>query len=112
MPTKICEHCGARFSYNTARGITKNQKYCTAYCRIENRKKNGYYNKKQKNRLNKKCILCKKNIYKVGKRKGMRKFCSNRCMLLHRRIKVGQKYVMVKIPVQSYIDMIRGTGST
>ena len=39
-------------------------------------------------------------------RKGMSKFCSNRCMILHRRIKAGQKYVLVKIPVQTYIDMV------
>lgn len=106
MQVKTCEYCGARFSYNTARGITKNQKYCSAHCRIENRKLNGYYNKKQRNRLTKKCILCKKNIYSVGMRKGMSKFCSNRCMILHRRIKAGQKYVLVKIPVQTYIDMV------
>tara|TARA_Y100001949_G_C15877998_1_gene282503 strand:+ start:374 stop:781 length:408 start_codon:yes stop_codon:yes gene_type:complete len=92
-----CNQCGKDYEYGFMGAGTK---YCSRKCRTV--KNNGrsflrYHSLKRKSRS---CLVCDRDIQTVGKRKNIYKYCSIKCMQLHRRIKHGQQTITIKIPVK------------
>ena len=80
--------------------IRTNVKYCSTKCRNEARKESGYHKRRRENvtkRSKKTCVFCGNNIIKAGNRKGVSKFCSDKCMVLANR-----RYKNVRVPVEEY----------
>ena len=79
-------------------------KYCSKICRESDwRMKNAEYCKERYKRLHKKtirdCVICGRDIGSVGSRNNISKYCSTRCMFLGRKVRNGQKYCYVRIPI-------------
>jgi len=94
----VCKVCGVEYErgfYGTG------PVYCSHKC---NRKGRAAYDKiRIRNKYvkkNKDCLICGRNILKVGLRKQAHKFCSKKCMNLSQRIKEGRKFCTIKIPVE------------
>jgi len=97
--TNICKTCGQRYEmgfYGAGPVYCShpcNKKGRNEYDRLRNRAR---YVKKDKD-----CLICGRNILKVGIRKLANKFCSKKCMLINNKVKrFGQKTVIIKIPVK------------
>ena len=96
--TNKCGECGVEYErgfYGT--GFV----YCSKACRLLG------YKSKQRNRNRRKyevkdknCLICERNILKLGLRKFANKYCSKRCMNLAQQIKRGRKYCTIKIPLK------------
>ena len=99
--TNICKQCGAKYYKGFFR---TGYKYCSKICRdtFWHGKRNEYYRKRYQRlykKTHKNCKLCGRDIESVGSSKNISKYCSTRCMLMGRRVRKGQKYCYVKIPV-------------
>ena len=73
-------------------------KYCSRKC-VRERNKATYINRyvKRKN-TSCCCMLCKRNIFSVGLKQNVSKYCSRRCLEMATRIRKGQTHFHVKIP--------------
>ena len=59
-----------------------------------------------KKSLEKRCKICRRNILKVGQRKGASKYCSDKCMEIATHVKErGQKTIYIKIPIKDYYKL-------
>ena len=75
-------------------------KFCSNPCREESKrlKMKAWYKRTHPIDTKKKCILCKRSISIVGKRKNFAKYCSTLCMERGSRIRQrGSKYIYIKI---------------
>jgi len=94
-----CIQCGESLEFK----IRSNVKYCCTKCRDEARKESGYHKRRRENitkRSEKNCVFCGNNIIKAGNRKGVSKFCSDKCMVLANR-----RHNSVRVPVDEYSKM-------
>ena len=55
----------------------------------------------------KECIVCRRSIHNVGKRKLISKYCSSRCMFKARQIKRGDHFITIKIPIDCIPLLLR-----
>ena len=110
MTNKKCKYCDSvlRLYKNTDKSRLQKQ-WCSVRCQMEYRKQSGYwvswYQKQPEVilRNKRKCIICKRNIKKVGLMKNINKYCSKRCRIIGAGIKFrGQKYVEVKMTFPQY----------
>ena len=85
--------------------------YCNRRCLDEHRRINGYwvkqYIRNHPERVTRLCVICKRNIKKVGRSTYINKYCSNRCMVLAQGLKHGQKTIMVKLTLDQYREYIK-----
>ena len=101
MPNK-CLNCKTIIHFSNR----KTQKYCNEKCIVEYKKKTRYHRKFMKKSLEKRCKICRRNILKVGQRKGASKYCSDRSMVIAQDVRVrGQKTIYVKIPIKDYYKL-------
>lgn len=94
-----CIQCGESLFFKTR----PNVKYCSTKCRTEARKESGYHKRRHNircKRSEKNCVFCGNNIIKAGNRKGVSKFCSDKCMVLANR-----RHNSVRVPVDEYSKM-------
>jgi len=77
---------------------TRNCNQCGKEEQNRTRLRNYYRQKIRKNGL--RCLVCDRDIQQISKRKYLNKYCSDKCMVLHNKIKHGQKTVRIKIPVK------------
>ena len=99
--TRKCKHCMKTYEYGFwGTGL----KYCSKECRensIRYYAKTYYLRNKKPKHTEKLCLLCKRNIVIMGKRKTINKYCSNRCMEMAQRIRGSKsKFVTIKIPIK------------
>ena len=91
--TRRCNHCNTLYDkgfYGTG------YRYCSRKCRDDvrdERTKNSYKKEIAD------CAVCGRDIGSVGMSKNTNKYCTVRCMDMARRIRRGQKYCYVRIPV-------------
>jgi hypothetical protein len=105
-----CLFCGTDITVRTFKANGK--KYCSSSCRVNYRKASGYFEDRYKKIAKphlKKCEMCERKILSVGERKSASKFCSKKCMYLNtKKINNNQKYITIKIPIDSYKELFRG----
>jgi len=90
---KNCKICGKEYDKDF---FGAGPKYCSRECfNRRHRKHLSIYVKK-----NKDCLICGRNIAKVGLRKNTYKYCSKRCMVLAQSMRHRDtKYTLIKIPI-------------
>ena len=71
-------------------------KYCSTVCAKEARRRkhvSKYVRKKRD------CVICGRDIATVGLKSHANKYCSNRCMVVAQHMKLGTKYIEIRIPI-------------
>lgn len=91
-----CIKCNSQYDHGF---FGTGYKYCSKKCRMERNRVAyaGRYLKRKNTSCC--CMLCRRNIFSVGQKKNVSKYCSRRCLEMATRIRKGQTHFYAKIPV-------------
>ena len=102
----ICSGCGKHSQLRWGQSHHHTKKYCSTTCQ----KKTAYKSRLARYKaryvpVQRDCAVCKRDIHSVGERKQANKYCSQKCMFIAQYTREGQKYVIVKIPVEKVPEL-------